>query len=46
MEMLRIIKTENIKYGADIEINPINYMDPIKCVIENLQCNPYARHYC
>lgn len=46
MEMLRIIKTENIKYGADIEINPINYMDPIECVIENLQCNPYARHYC
>lgn len=46
MELLQILRNENIKYGADIKIDAINYSDPIECVIEELQCNPYAKHYC
>lgn len=46
MELLKILRRENIQYGADIEIRPINYSDPIEGIIEELECNPYARHYC
>ena len=46
MKLLQILHKEKIEYGADIEIPVIDYSDPIECVIEELVCNPYARHYC
>ncbi len=46
MNLNQILRKEGIRYGKDIDIKPINYSDPMELIIDELQCNPYARHYC
>lgn len=46
MTLSQLLRKEGIEYGADIDIKAIDYIDPMELVINELQCNPYARHYC
>lgn len=46
MHMLEKLKEENIKYGADISIEPVKYKEPMEKIINELSVNPYATHNC
>lgn len=46
MKLNQILREEEIKYGADLDILPIDYLDPMEVIVKNLQCNPYTRRNC